>query len=406
MTCTEEGATGTVGLVEKPCGDKGRRMLQQFISTSWRLFAVLSSISTLLGVVALIIYFTVLGISVFPWQKYTNSWKMRLVFEWFPTLGTDPTSINIGLMVPWLLEGPLFNALDVTFTIISQSFLTLLFLAFLLSTDAAAGEVEGAPGLFKKIRISVQRYIRIKTSMALLVASLTGALYWLWKVDLFFVFGFATFILYYIPHVGITIAVLAPLPLVFLDPQKTWADLLLLFAIPFLIHQLATNLVDPKLLASSLGLHPIVVLLSLAFWSTVWGPVGAIVSVPLTAALRLVLLELEHPYTVPIARILEGNLIAAADFKSAAFRSSPAAPVCTAAAGGEASGSPGSGRGAAGGCGRCWQGAAGAGARAPSAEADAPEAGQRGCTAALSGVVVGASAAAGGPAQLIPMLHL
>merc|ERR1719440_2259467 len=85
-------------------------------------------------------------------------------------------------------------------------------------------------------------------------------------------------------------------------------DLALAFVLPFIIHQFASNLIEPKLLASSLDLHPIVVLLALAFWTTVWGAVGAILSVPLTAVVRLILLEVDHPYTQPVVNLLKGRL--------------------------------------------------------------------------------------------------
>jgi hypothetical protein len=154
----------------------------------------------------------------------------------------------------------------------------------------------------------MRRYIRIKTSMAFVVAVSCGLLYWWIDVDLSFLWSVATFVLCYIPHVGNTIAIILPLPLVFLDPDKTWGDLAIVFVVPFIIHQLVTNLIEPKLLAQSLDLHPIIVLLSLAFWSTIWGAVGAILSVPLTAVTRMMLLEAEHPYARPIVHFLKGDM--------------------------------------------------------------------------------------------------
>jgi len=152
--------------------------------------------------------------------------------------------------------------------------------------------------------MSVRRYIRIKAIAALIVSVLCGAVYGLLRVDLYFVFAIATFVLCFVPHIGNTLAVLAPLPLVFLDPDKTYGDLVACFILPFVVHQLSANLFEPKFLAKSLELHPVVVLLSLSFWASIWGAVGAILSVPLTAVLRMILLASDHPYATAIAQLL------------------------------------------------------------------------------------------------------
>ncbi len=57
----------------------------------------------------------------------------------------------------------------------------------------------------------------------------------------------------------------------------------------------------------SLELHPVIVLLSLAFWFTLWGVVGAILSIPVTAVLRIVLSHIDHPYARVLIGLLEGK---------------------------------------------------------------------------------------------------
>lgn len=288
--------------------NSGTQLLQTVIKQSWVFFAVLVSMLILMTSTAIVFYIVIQAVRSCPWEKYKASPKLKMVLEYFPHLGTDPLDLKVELIIPWLLQGPLFNALDLTFAIISQIFLTILFLAFFLASDAHLGVAEiDAETIGHKIRKRARSYIRIKTLMAIICSMMIGSLYWLWGVDLYALFTLITFVMYYIPHVGNTIAVLAPLPVVFLDPEQTWTDLAFLFLVPFLLHQICTNLIDPRLLASSLELHPIIVLISLAFWTCVWGPVGAVLSAPITAALRLVLLELDHPYFNPVANILEGN---------------------------------------------------------------------------------------------------
>lgn len=275
----------------------------------WSLISVLVCLGSLLSVCVGVLMVIVSSFNDFNWQKYSKSKNLHMVLqEWFPHIGADPENLKIESFMPWLVQGFLVDAIDFTFTMISMAFLTLLFLAFLLASDIEMMDSEDFLGLADKVRGSVRRYIRIKTWMALAVSVCIGLILYAMKVDLAVIFAILTFLLSYIPHVGYTIAVLAPLPLVFLDPTKTWGDFAIVFFCPFIIHQFASNLIEPKLLASSLDLHPIVVLLALAFWTTVWGAVGAILSVPLTAVVRLILLEFDHPYTQPIVNLLRGRI--------------------------------------------------------------------------------------------------
>lgn len=290
------------------CGTNSKVLMRDVAWKVWTLFSVTCCLLALLGTCVLIIYFLVIAVTDCNWEKYTKSPRLKLVLKVFPHVGSDPEDLHLERLMFWLMQGPLFNAIDITVSVASQTCLTVLFLAFLLSTNASFVERDDVLGIGRQIRKSVRKYIRIKTLMAFMVATSVGVLYWRVQVDLLFVFAFATFVLYYIPHVGNTIAILAPLPLVYLDPAKTWGDLLLVFIFPFSLHQLAINLVEPKLLASSLDLHPIIVLLCLAFWTTVWGAVGAILSVPLTAVVRMVLVQVDHPYAQPAGKILKGEV--------------------------------------------------------------------------------------------------
>jgi predicted PurR-regulated permease PerM len=56
------------------------------------------------------------------------------------------------------------------------------------------------------------------------------------------------------------------------------------------------------LFGGHLDLHPIIILLSLAFWSILWGVTGMILSVPLIAIARIACQHLEHPYARYVCR--------------------------------------------------------------------------------------------------------
>ena len=54
------------------------------------------------------------------------------------------------------------------------------------------------------------------------------------------------------------------------------------------VHFLATNLLTPKLVGHSVRLNPLTVTIAMMFWGWLWGTVGLVLAVPLTAAIKAV----------------------------------------------------------------------------------------------------------------------
>merc|ERR1712048_702435 len=122
-------------------------------------------------------------------------------------------------------------------------------------------------------------------------------------IDLWPIWMLLTFILNFMP-MGSAVSTFAPVPFVLLDPSKSFLVVGICVLWPLLIHNVVGNVVEPYIFADSLNLHPITVLLALTFWSSLWGVLGALVCVPLTAMIRVILREAEsHPYATPVARL-------------------------------------------------------------------------------------------------------
>jgi hypothetical protein len=100
--------------------------------------------------------------------------------------------------------------------------------------------------------------------------------------------GLIGFVMNYIPTVG---SLLAALPALFLSVlQFTSVGHLLLVAGGYgAINMVFGNLIEPNLMGKRLGLSTLVVILSLLFWAWVWGPVGALLAVPLTMIVKIML---------------------------------------------------------------------------------------------------------------------
>eukprot|EP00913_Durusdinium_trenchii_P000722 g673.t1 len=121
------------------------------------------------------------------------------------------------------------------------------------------------------------------------------------QVDLAFVFGILTFM-----NVGAAIAELLPVPLVLLDPERRFSEAIFAFLIPFIIHNVLGCILENKLMQHGLDLHPLIVVVALTFWSSVWGIAGAVLSVPLTSVIRLWLEELDNPYAQAAFMLING----------------------------------------------------------------------------------------------------
>ena len=68
------------------------------------------------------------------------------------------------------------------------------------------------------------------------------------------------------------------------------------------------NVLEPKVLGDSLNLSPVVILFSLTVWTALWGGIGAVLAVPITAIIQILCDQLE--FTSPVAAVLRGDIIA------------------------------------------------------------------------------------------------
>lgn len=201
---------------------------------------------------------------------------------------------------------------------LSDLFWIMLFILYLLFEKVREPRPRHGVDLRTKIDEQIQRYIGLKTFISaiagLAVYIVLGPML---RVQMASLFGVLSFVLNFIPNVGPLVATLLPLPILILDPELSLLTSILGLALPTVIHAIVGNVLEPKLFGNSLELHPITVLLSLAFWFALWGVPGAILSVPITAVFRIILTHVKHPYAKVILAMLEGHMQTA--FGSSSF---------------------------------------------------------------------------------------
>ena len=183
----------------------------------------------------------------------------------------------------------------------------LLFTVYLLQGRSEYGLQRADEFMQAEIDRQVRRYVVLKTAVCVGVGALIGLIFSLLQLDLAFLIGLITFVANFVPNVGAIFATLLPMPLILLDPAVSVGVRALAFLLPLLVHTTVGNLIEPKMFGSSMELHPVIVLLALAFWGALWGISGAILSVPLTAICRIALSAMRNPWSETLLRLLEGR---------------------------------------------------------------------------------------------------
>jgi predicted PurR-regulated permease PerM len=144
------------------------------------------------------------------------------------------------------------------------------------------------PEQFEHVRHAVddvKKYLLVKTALSAATGVLCGGICAAFGLEGAPLWGLLAFLLNFIPNIGGVIAAVPPLVLALVELGVGRA---LGIATGFiLIHNLIGNLLEPKIMGRALGLSPLAVLLSVIIWGWLLGPIGAVLSVPLTMTLKL-----------------------------------------------------------------------------------------------------------------------
>ncbi|MDA3786468.1 MAG: AI-2E family transporter [Deltaproteobacteria bacterium] len=197
------------------------------------------------------------------------------------------------------------------FSFLGDTIWVLLFLIFLLAEREgfqgrlrrSLGRKQSAPVLeaLGQINKSMQHYLGLKTAISGLTGFLVGITLVLFGIDFALLWGTLAFVLNFIPNIGSLIAVIPPVAIT-LFQTGSLSTTLVVAAMLVSIQMVMGNVVEPKVMGEGLSLSPLLVLLSLLFWGWMWGIPGMLLSVPLTAAIKIGMEQLD--ITRPVARFM------------------------------------------------------------------------------------------------------
>jgi len=177
--------------------------------------------------------------------------------------------------------------------------------AFRKKTRAALGDnAESTLEVFHQVNRRIGDYLAVKTLINAMLALVSFIILKLVGVDFALFWAVAIGLLNYIPYVGSLIGVLFPVTLTLAQFGSIRMALLTAVALT-IVQTLVGNWVEPRMIGKSVNLSGIVVLITLVVWTALWGLAGAILSVPLTSMVMILLAA--NPQTRPIAIFMSSD---------------------------------------------------------------------------------------------------
>jgi AI-2 transport protein TqsA len=157
--------------------------------------------------------------------------------------------------------------------------------------------------LVNKIAKDINTYIKIKTFVSTLTAVTCYIILLIMGIQFAGFWAVLIFVLNYIPNVGSLIAV--ALPVLFAIVQFDLGHAILLAILLVAIQMTVGNVIEPRMMGKSLNLSPLVIIISLVVWGSIWGIVGMFLCVPIMVILNIILAKFDS--TRPIAILLSSK---------------------------------------------------------------------------------------------------
>ena len=305
------------------------------------ILAALIIVTTLMLILAMV--GMILGTSIADFTAALPTYQARLdnivagVFEWIKTtFELDESTDSITDMIdPGFAMGLVAGLLNSLREVLTNTFLivfTMIFILLEASTaetkfEAAFGRRADSIESAREFMQNLGRYLGIKTLVSMATGLCAGLLTWSIGLDFPLLWAMIAFLLNYVPTIGSIIAAVPAvlLALVQIGPGAAGAT-----ALGFIgINVVFGNFLEPRLMGYGVGISPLVVFVGLIAWGFIFGPVGMLLSVPLTMTLKMALENDERTRWVAILLGSERDAVHALRIRSRAKEEAAAQATST-----------------------------------------------------------------------------
>lgn len=233
-----------------------------------------------------------------------NQLNRVLHIDLIEMIKAQSADFNIGAVLT-----PLLNSLS---GIMGNLFMIIIYSLFILSEESnfkAKLEIlfkdKGRHAQFDDIMIKIEQsvtsYLGLKTFTSFLTGSLSYIALLSIGIDSPAFWAFLIFLLNFIPTVGSLVGTAFPVLFCLLQFGGFEKAIIVLIAVG-VIQIIIGNLLEPRLMGSSMNISPLVAILSLSIWGVLWGITGMILSVPITVIMVIIFAQFES--TRPVAIML------------------------------------------------------------------------------------------------------
>jgi predicted PurR-regulated permease PerM len=197
-----------------------------------------------------------------------------------------------------LLSGLSSILSDLVLILLTVTFILLEVSSFPVKLRAIHGDPKKVFPQYTKFMGDMKRYMVIKTIINLVAGILIAVWMYILGVQFPVLWGFVAFLLHYIPNIGAVISAIPAALLAFV--QYGTGSALLVVAGNILVGFIIGNVIEPRLMGRKFGLSTLIVFLSLIFWGSLLGLIGAILCIPLTMALKFAFESSESTHWIAV----------------------------------------------------------------------------------------------------------
>ncbi|HEX3483635.1 MAG TPA: AI-2E family transporter [Micropepsaceae bacterium] len=158
---------------------------------------------------------------------------------------------------------------------------------------AGSGDMQRTKLLLDEGAEKLSHYLLMQTAMNFTFGFVIGIGLWLIGIPNPALWGLVVTILRFVPYIGVPLAALLPIVLA-LSVDPGWSMLLQTILLFTACELLVGQAIEPWLYGRKMGLSPVAVVISATFWTWLWGPLGLLLSTPMTMCLVVLGRHVEH----------------------------------------------------------------------------------------------------------------
>jgi len=245
-----------------------------------------------------------IGTSLNSFRKSLPDYKEKIYGEIDKVLIlAEKYDINISSEILYDYVDPTFimqsvaNTISAFGNVLTNYFLILFIVMFTLLEAAgfsnklkmAFNNTDQSIATFHRFSENMNKYLTIKTFISMITGLLVYTSLSLINLDHAIMWGLIAFFLNYIPNIGSIIASIPAIIIALIQLNFYYA--LLVALIYLVINVVMGSIIEPRYLGKELGLSTLIIFLSLVFWGWLLGPVGMLLSVPLTMVVKICLMS-------------------------------------------------------------------------------------------------------------------